>query len=1063
MIDTPPDSPSSPPGSRPVRRSVQKPGAARRSLLVGAVILLIAVLVLTGLLYLNRRAVAREVLVGWLDRRGVPADVAVERLELDGFTARVRIGPADDPDVTVEKVEVDYALVGPWAGRAFAVNPSRIRVTRPLIKARWREGKLSLGSLDGLLSEFAARPPGPDSAAPTILVESGRVVLDTEYGPIQVTADARMDDGRLTRLSARLPAAALRSGDVEAQAVSGALELVTRNDRMTLDLTLDADAFTAGGAGGRDARLVVAAEAPYPEDGLNFADGPVRLNATLTGGTLSLNGTQARDAGVRFDFDGRAGGWIDAFRLDGAAEARVQAARLTGEGLDLTGVSARWTPRLSAARDGAGLTWRGRGEARLSTDGGRAAGLDLAAVTARAPDLLAGGGTAGLEARGDVALTAGRLASGDLDLREARADLRLDARHAGAVLIRLDGSASATRAAWPLFGAPTPDDLPDLAEMKRALQAFALDAPGFSLTTGSPGTALRLTAPVTARPANGGVLTLAAAGRPVFEAEPGRPGGGALSLRAERGRGLPEAAFAVPEWRMTQDGFTARLDGRAALDFDLARGLQLTARGTLASAAGRLTLVTEGCADLSVERLEMGENDVTDITGRLCPGEAPAVTAQDGRWRAAGRIEDLSAAAAFLALRFDAVRGDLAAAGGPDGLGLQARVAHASVIDTTDPRRFNALTAQGGAELTDERWSGAFDLRRGAHGLGRLTLAHDGRSQAGGVVISAPSIVFTEDGLQPDDLSPLVADLIQSPATGSVAFEGRLDWTADGEGSSSGLLTVPNLDFVSPAGPVRGLGGTIAFTNLAPLTTAPDQTLRIAELDSVAPLTEVGLTFALDKAAVTVGGGELHVAGGLIRVEPFSVPLDRAQAFGGVVVLQGVQLGELIAGAGFQDKVQMDAVVSGRAPFVYDPARGGLRIVSGRLAADQPGRLSIRREALSGLEAGGGGEGVPPNTVQDLAYQAMENLAFDVLTAEVNSLDEGRLGVLFHIRGRHDPPQRQEIKLTWLQAIRQEYLRQTLPLPSDTGIDLTLDTTLNANQLFGDLLALDRARRGEDD
>lgn len=1035
----------------------------RRRLLIGAVTLLIAVLVLTGLLYFNRRAVAREVLVGWLDRRGVPADVAFERLELDGFAARVRIGPADDPDVTVERVEVDYALVGPWAGRAFAVNPGRIRMTRPLVKARWRDGKLSLGSLDGLLSEFTARPPGPDSAAPTILVESGRVVLDTEHGPVQVTADARMDDGRLTRLSARLPVAALRSGAVEAQEVSGALELATREGRMTLDLTLDAGAFAAGGAGGRGARLVVVAEAPYPEEGLSFADGPVRLSAALTGGTLSLNGTQARDAEVRLDFEGRAGGWIDAFRLDGAAEARVQAARLTGEGLDLTGVSARWTPRLSAARDGAGLTWRGRGEARLSTGGGRAAGLDLAAVTARAPDLLAGGGPAGSEARGDVALTAGRLASGDLDLREARADLRLDARHAGAVLIRLDGSASAARAAWPLFGAPTPDDLPDLAEMKRALQAFALDAPGFSLTTGSPGTALRLTAPVTARPGNGGVLTLAAAGRPVFEAEPGRPGGGALTLRAERGRGLPEAAFAVPEWRMTRDGFAARLDGRAGLDFDLARGLQLTARGTLASAAGRLTLVTDGCADVSVERLEMGENDVTDITGRLCPGEAPAVTAQDGRWRAAGRIEDLSAAAAFLALRFGAVRGDLAAAGGPDGLGLQARVAHASVIDTTDPRRFNALTAQGGADLTDERWSGAFDLRRGAHSLGRLTLAHDGRGQAGGVVISAPSIVFAEDGLQPDDLSPLVADLIQSPATGSVAFEGRLDWTADGEGSSSGLLTVPNLDFVSPAGPVRGLVGTIAFTSLAPLTTAPDQTLHIAELDSVAPLTEVDLTFALDKAAVTVGGGELHVAGGLIRVEPFSVPLDRTQAFGGVVVLQGVQLGELIAGAGFQDKVLMDAVVSGRAPFVYDPARGGLRIVSGRLAADQPGRLSIRREALSGLEAGGGGEGVPPNTVQDLAYQAMENLAFDVLTAEVNSLDEGRLGVLFHIRGRHDPPQRQEIKLTWLQAIRQEYLRQTLPLPSDTGIDLTLDTTLNANQLFGDLLALDRARRGEDD
>jgi len=128
----------------------------------------------------------------------------------------------------------------------------------------------------------------------------------------------------------------------------------------------------------------------------------------------------------------------------------------------------------------------------------------------------------------------------------------------------------------------------------------------------------------------------------------------------------------------------------------------------------------------------------------------------------------------------------------------------------------------------------------------------------------------------------------------------------------------------------------------------------------------------------------------------------------------------------------------------------------------QPGRLSISREALSDVAAGGGGEGASPNTVEDLAYQAMENLAFDLLTAEVNSLDAGRLGVLFHIRGRHDPPQRQELRLSLSELISREFLNRPLPLPSGTAIDLTLDTTLNANQLLSDLLALNRARNGED-
>ena len=122
--------------------------------------------------------------------------------------------------------------------------------------------------------------------------------------------------------------------------------------------------------------------------------------------------------------------------------------------------------------------------------------------------------------------------------------------------------------------------------------------------------------------------------------------------------------------------------------------------------------------------------------------------------------------------------------------------------------------------------------------------------------------------------------------------------------------------------------------------------------------------------------------------------------------------------------------------------------------------LSIEPELCGGQESGGGGEELPPNTVQDFAYQAMENLAFEVLEAEVNSLPEGRLGVLFRIRGRHDPPQHQEIRLTVQELMSRSFLNRVLPLPSGTGIDLTLDTTLNLDQLLADVAALNRARRG---
>ena len=96
------------------------------------------------------------------------------------------------------------------------------------------------------------------------------------------------------------------------------------------------------------------------------------------------------------------------------------------------------------------------------------------------------------------------------------------------------------------------------------------------------------------------------------------------------------------------------------------------------------------------------------------------------------------------------------------------------------------------ARLADEDWTGAFDLSRDGVTLGRLDLAHDGPSGAGGMGIDAPSIVFAEGGLQPADLSPLAGDFVGSPATGSARFDGRVDWAADGAGSSGGLLSIPS-------------------------------------------------------------------------------------------------------------------------------------------------------------------------------------------------------------------------------------------------------------------------------
>jgi hypothetical protein len=196
--------------------------------------------------------------------------------------------------------------------------------------------------------------------------------------------------------------------------------------------------------------------------------------------------------------------------------------------------------------------------------------------------------------------------------------------------------------------------------------------------------------------------------------------------------------------------------------------------------------------------------------------------------------------------------------------------------------------------------------------------------------------------------------------------------------------------------------------------------------------------------------------GGQVRIESLDVPFEPKAPVRGTLLFEGVQLHDLVEASPFGDHVELDAKVSGRIPF--ERVDGKVRITGGTLRAIQPGRLSIQRAALTAVQSLDQAPAAATDTFTDFAYQAMENLAFDRLEAAIDTHPDGRLGVLFHITGRHDPPQKQEIRLTWLDLIRRNFLNRKLPLPSGTGVDLTLDTTLNLDELLADYAEYDRLR-----
>lgn len=991
-------------------------------LLVGFGVVVGLLGVVAATLYLNRRAVAQHVLVSWLAGRGIDSDVAIERFERDEFVARIRLGARTAPEASVEKVGIAYTLSLPWSTAGFGLELNQVRLQRPVIKAVWHDGKLTLGSIDVLLRDFLDAPASAAGVGPEILVEAAELQLTTDHGLVQWLADARIDDGRLLQLTARMPAASLGIGALAAQGLAGTVDLATMGDRIAIRLEAAAQSLSHTSVQAESARLSLSGELAYPDLRLQRADGPFALKVELAASQVRNAGGEARTAQITAALQGVATGDAAALSVQGEASVDLAASEMSGQGITTQDVHATWNAaQFSLARGPEGLGW------------------SLASP---------------------ATLAAGRFAFGELLLQQLRASLHLavSSEQPGLVDVQAQGSLDAANGSWPLLGLPADDDLPDLVQMKRALRSFAIRAPDVRVTVGASGSSVVLNQPARLAPANGGALVIAPAARPVYQASATQPGAGALRLTATRGRGLPQASFVVPDWHFTDDGFEATLEGRAVLDFDIARGIAIETRGVLGLAGDRLSYAPRDCVALQIERIEPDENDATAIVGAVCPDGAPLFATTDAGWKVQGAFRGVSGAVPAVAMRFGDFRGKFVATSSSRGLGLDATLAGGQAIDTTTPARFNPLDNSGTVALKDEQWSGTFDLASGSRRIGRMTLAHDATTATGGVRIEVPDLAFAEGGLQPAQLSALAGEFVQSPATGTVRFEGRLDWAGEAPATSSGRIVIAGLDFASPAGAVKGLKGQIEFTSLTPLVTAPDQSLSVDRLVAATEVTGLNVVFALDDGALRVAAGELHAAGGRLFAMPFAIPLDLTQPFSGTLVIETLQVGKVLADAGLADKIALDAVVSGRLPFAWTPGQG-LRIVGGTLAAVQPGRLTLKRELLAQVQTSAAAQ-APPGLVEDLAYQAMENLSFETLSVDVNSLDQGRVGLVFRVKGRHDPPQHQELRVGLVELVTRRFMQRKLPLPSDTRIDLTLDTTLNLNQLISDLLEVQRARQG---
>ena len=296
--------------------------------------------------------------------------------------------------------------------------------------------------------------------------------------------------------------------------------------------------------------------------------------------------------------------------------------------------------------------------------------------------------------------------------------------------------------------------------------------------------------------------------------------------------------------------------------------------------------------------------------------------------------------------------------------------------------RFEPLAGSDGRiTLQDNVIRGSFALSDPKYGqdIADVTLRHDLSAGAGGAELQVPGIVFARRGLQPIDLSQLALGVIAN-VDGTVTGSGSIAWDARGV-TSTGAFSSEALDFAAAFGPVQGASGTIRFTDLLGLTTAPRQVLKVAAINPGIEVYDGEIALSLvGGQLLRFEGGTWPFLGGTLTMRPVDLNLGAAEERRYVLVIDGLDA------ARFVERMQLGnlavtGLFDGTIPLVFDKDGNG-QLQNGVLVSRPPGGNvayigQLTYEDLSYIG------NFAFQTLRDLDYDRMEIVMNGPLTGEL--------------------------------------------------------------------------------